>query len=82
MPNDIAKIIRELVQYPTEEEWFEFKENWYQADGIGEYFCEKPKSTKDITEYLGFKERKSTARYLKKLFAEIGLHQRRRIRFR
>lgn len=45
-------------------------------------FCEKPKSTKDITEYLGFKERKSTARYLKKLFAEIGLHQRRRIRFR
>lgn len=37
MPNNIVQIVKDLVLYPTEEEWFEFKENWYQADGIGEY---------------------------------------------
>lgn len=26
-----------MVAYPNEEEWFEFKENWHQADGIGEH---------------------------------------------
>lgn len=30
-------------------------------------FCAEPKSTKEITEYLGFKERKSTAKHLKNL---------------
>ena len=31
------KIIRELVNHSSEEEWFDFKENWYDAHGIGEY---------------------------------------------
>ena len=30
-------------------------------------FCAKPKSVKEISEYLGFKERKSTSKYLKQL---------------
>lgn len=34
---DIKEVIKKLVSYPNEEEWYEFKENWYQADGIGEY---------------------------------------------
>lgn len=37
MHDDIIEIIKELVTYSEEKEWFEFKENWYQADGIGEY---------------------------------------------
>lgn len=37
MYSDITSIIKDLVSYPNEEEWFEFKENWYQTDGIGEY---------------------------------------------
>ncbi len=37
MYKEIIHIIKELISYPNEEEWFEFKENWYQADGIGEY---------------------------------------------
>lgn len=45
-----------------------------QVDTMGELddiskkiltFCNKPKSAKEITEYLGFKERKSTSRYLR-----------------
>ncbi|HPA92386.1 MAG: Divergent AAA domain protein [Candidatus Methanofastidiosum methylothiophilum] len=31
------KLINNLIEYKTEEEWFEFKENWFEAHGIGEY---------------------------------------------
>ena len=34
---DYREIVRELTAHPAEEEWFEFKENWYDAHGIGEY---------------------------------------------
>lgn len=30
-------IVEELMDYDAEREWFEFKENWYEADQIGEY---------------------------------------------
>ncbi|MDD3361341.1 MAG: putative DNA binding domain-containing protein [Hespellia sp.] len=33
----IEDIVNELIKYPSEEDWFEFKENWYEAVGIGEY---------------------------------------------
>ena len=29
--------IRKLISYPTEQEWFEFKENWYEPHMLGEY---------------------------------------------
>ena len=29
--------INELRAYPAEEEWFEFKDNWYNETGIAEY---------------------------------------------
>ena len=29
--------INELCQYDSEYEWFEFKENWYKPDELGEY---------------------------------------------
>ena len=35
--NSIATTVRQLIEYPREEEWFEFKENWYDPAGIGEY---------------------------------------------
>lgn len=31
------EIIKTIVSHDTEEEWFEFKENWFEAHGIGEY---------------------------------------------
>ena len=34
---DLNKIVKELIAYPTEANWFEFKENWYEPYGIGEY---------------------------------------------
>ena len=34
---ELNKIVKELIAYPTEANWFEFKENWYEPYGIGEY---------------------------------------------
>ncbi len=34
---DLKRKVRELIAYPTEANWFEFKENWYEPTGIGEY---------------------------------------------
>ena len=35
--DDLKLIIKQLISYKSEHEWFEFKENWYDANGIGEY---------------------------------------------
>lgn len=34
---NVIDIINELRSYDSEQEWFEFKENWYKADELGEY---------------------------------------------
>ena len=34
---DIKQIIIGLCAFGDEQEWFEFKENWYQPDILGEY---------------------------------------------
>ena len=35
--DDIRALVNRLIAYPSEEDWFEFKDNWYDAVGIGEY---------------------------------------------
>lgn len=35
--NNANQIINELCLYDTEHEWFEFKENWFNASELGEY---------------------------------------------
>ncbi len=34
---DLEKVVKELISYPTEANWFEFKQNWYEPMGVGEY---------------------------------------------
>lgn len=34
---DFKALVSRLIKYSSEQEWFEFKENWYEASGIGEY---------------------------------------------
>ena len=34
---DYANLVKSLIQYGTEKEWFEFKENWFEAHALGEY---------------------------------------------
>ena len=35
--NKYIKIIKDIIDYRSQEECFEFKENWFEAHGIGEY---------------------------------------------
>ena len=34
---DYMILVRSLIEYGSEEEWFEFKENWFDPHAIGEY---------------------------------------------
>ena len=34
---NIKEIVLELCSYSNEQEWFEFKENWFEPDVLGEY---------------------------------------------
>ena len=34
---DIKKIVPELCKYGDEQEWFEFKVNWFEPIALGEY---------------------------------------------
>ena len=34
---DLTLIVKELCEYDSEREWFEFKENWYEAEELGQY---------------------------------------------
>ena len=34
---DLKALVKKLMAYTSEEDWFEFKENWYEPAGIGEY---------------------------------------------
>lgn len=35
--DDLKKIVQSILSSTNEEEWYEFKENWYDTVGIGEY---------------------------------------------
>ena len=34
---NIEKLVLDLCAYDDEQEWFEFKENWFQPEVLGEY---------------------------------------------
>lgn len=34
---DYKSKVKELIEYPREANWYEFKTNWYEPSGIGEY---------------------------------------------
>ena len=33
----IAEIVADCISYSEEQNWFEYKDGWYEPDGIGEY---------------------------------------------
>ena len=36
---DIKSIVKELCAYDDEQEWFEFKENWFQPETLMRFFA-------------------------------------------
>ena len=54
---DIKQIVLDLCALSDEQEWFEFKENWFQPEALGEYvsaLSNDNKSLDEILEYHGF----------------------------
>ena len=35
--NELKSIVKSLISHKHEEEWFEFKENWFESHALGEY---------------------------------------------
>lgn len=52
MEDDLSKIIRNLIQHKYEEEWFEFKMNWFEPHQLGEYIS----ALSNSAALLGHKE--------------------------
>ena len=50
----LAEIIKNLISRTDEEEWFEFKENWYEPDGIGEYISALSNAAAENGEEFGY----------------------------
>ena len=34
---NLKSIVKSLISHKHEEEWFEFKENWFESHALGEY---------------------------------------------
>lgn len=34
--DDVKNMVKQLIAHESEEDWFEFKDSWYDANGIGE----------------------------------------------
>ena len=52
--HNLKEIVNELIEYPSEEEWFEFKENWYEPAAIGEYISSMSNSAALIGEEYAY----------------------------
>ena len=52
---DIQSIVKELCTYSDEQEWFEFKENWFQPEALGEYVSANlvTEALLPLADYLG-----------------------------
>ena len=39
MIENLNDILEDLISYNYEEDWFEFKENWFEPHALGEYIA-------------------------------------------
>ena len=50
----LVELVKSLITRTDEEEWFEFKENWYEPDGIGEYISALSNAAAENGEEFGY----------------------------
>ena len=50
----LIETVKGLIARSDEEDWFEFKENWYKADGIGEYISALSNAAAECGEEFGY----------------------------
>lgn len=51
---EIINKIKELLEFPEERMWFEFKENWYDPNQLGEYISALANSATYNNENYGY----------------------------
>lgn len=52
--NTYVELVKELVSKKSEQEWFEFKENWFEPQGIGEYISALSKAAASCGKKFGY----------------------------
>lgn len=50
----ISELIAEYISYTEEQSWFEFKDGWYEPDGIGEYISSLSNAAAMLGKEEGF----------------------------
>ena len=50
----ISELIAECISYTEEQSWFEFKDGWYEPDGIGEYISSLSNAAAMLGKEEGF----------------------------
>ena len=50
----ISELITECISYNEEQSWFEFKDGWYEPDGIGEYISSMSNAAAMLGKEEGF----------------------------
>ncbi len=51
---NLSEIIKNLVPFIHEKEWFEFKGNWYEPEQLGEYISALSNAAKYVGEEYGY----------------------------
>lgn len=52
--NTVETIVKDLCEYKNETEWFEFKENWFEPEALGEYISAISNSSAIIGKPCGY----------------------------
>ena len=52
--SNIPEIIKRCLSYDDEQEWFDFKDSWYELDGIGQYISALSNAAAMAGESFGY----------------------------
>lgn len=52
---NLSNKIKELCSYNDEQEWFEFKENWFEPNELGEYISALSNAAAFHYQEIGYK---------------------------
>ena len=52
--NKLISIVKNLISHKNEEEWFEFKENWFESHALGEYISAMSNSAAMVGEEFAY----------------------------
>lgn len=71
------EIVEELREYDSEREWFEFRENWFKADELGEYILASSNSAiyQEVWKESGANSRAAVTNVVSQIRRKIGIYK-------